>query len=238
MQDTLPQQSEPVYQRRTRLVEDQEGTSPGRFSWRALIAGIATAVLIAILITVVIRHKGEPPQNEPVSPQTSARDSRPAPVDESPSAAASERTASTRSRIADQSRGTAQSTSAQIEQMVMSWAESFRRKDMANEMQFYAPQLRRFYQTTNVPVSFVEQTKSNALRDAGTVRTYSIDNLNTHFDGTSAATVTFDKTWDFAGRIRHTGKVRGELKFEKHGDRWQIVSERDLKVYRQSRSRG
>jgi len=108
---------------------------------------------------------------------------------------------------------------------------------MNSEMRYYAPRLDRFFLTRNASSSFVERTKSAALKEAGIIQAYDISNLETHFDSHGIATVTFDKTWDFLGRMHHTGKVRGELKLQRRGSRWLIVSERDLKVYRQSRTR-
>lgn len=239
-QHSVPEPMESVYNRRTRY-DDEERGRLASIPWRALLAGIAAVLLVVLLVKgAKSGGKAAPTPADAVEQQkVAANDSRPTPVDQMATPRVSEGAASaTRSRTSDQPSGLVnQNPSSQIEHVVRSWAEAFRRKDMNAEMRFYAPQLRRFFQASNVPSSFVQRTKMTALKDAGDVRLYSIDNLNTHLDGPSAATVTFDKTWDFVGRIRHTGKVRAELKLEKRADQWQIVSERDLKVYRQSRSR-
>jgi len=232
--------------------DDSEPTSFFRqFSWRALLAGIVAVFLIALAMGLLRRAHGDAsspqatgvPQQEqqqagaaPVTNGASNNaDGRPTPVDQSPAAPPSD-SGGTRSRVADPSAadGSAQS---QVEDLVRKWAGAFQRRDMNEEMKYYAPRLRRFFQASNVPVSFVEKTKVAALKDAGQIRAYDLSNLETRLDSPGAATVTFDKTWDFAGRLRHTGKVRGELKLEKYGNDWRIVSERDLKVYRQSRTR-
>ena len=44
---------------------------------------------------------------------------------------------------------------------------AFQRSDLNSEMRYYAPRLDRFFQTRNVTSSFVERTKSAALKEAG-----------------------------------------------------------------------
>jgi len=230
-------ESAPVYQPRRRYEEEHE-TAQGplaQIPWRALLAGAVTVLLIALLINYLRGSNGPSPQVSAQQTAAPESDTRPTPVDPSPAAEAD----STRSRTPDTSgaAATQRTSAAQVEQVVRQWAEAFRRKDLNAEMRYYAPRLRRFFQSSNVPSSFVQRTKTSALKEAGDVRLYDIGNLNTRFDAPDAATVTFDKAWDFVGSVHHTGKVRGELKLEKHGNTWQIVSERDLKVYRQSRTR-
>lgn len=212
-----------------------------RISWRALLAGAGVVLLLAVLVTFVRqpRQAASAPKISPaVQQQVATRpdgDVRPAPTDQTaaPATAASDQTS--RSRVADPATG--QTSVEQIDQDVQQWANAFHHRDMNSEMRHYAPRLDRFFLARNVSSSFVERTKTAALKEAGIIQAYDISNLETHFDSHGVATVTFDKTWDFLGRMHHTGKVRGELKLQRRGGRWLIVSERDLKVYRQSRTR-
>jgi ketosteroid isomerase-like protein len=182
-----------------------------RITPSAILIGVATAVGLLFLVSGYIsRHDiAASPQPAAVTDPTEPSRSRSAAVD----------------------------PESQIQAAVNKWAEAFRNKDLDTEVSLYAPRVRRFFLKSNVTPEFIRQTKQSALRSAGEIRRYDLQNLTTRFDGPDAATVTFDKVWDFAGSRRHTGKVRGELKFERQNGAWRIVSERDLKVYSQTRSR-
>jgi len=226
---------------RDRYEEREEKGVLHGISWRALLAGAGVVLLFAVLVTFV-RQPQKAASTPTVSPAVQQQvatgpdvDVRPAPVDQTAAPAPTTPDQNSRSRVSEPATG--QTSVEQIDQVVQQWASEFHHRDMNSEMQHYAPRLDRFFQARNVSSGFVERTKIAALKEAGIIQAYDVRNLETHFDSHGVATVTFDKTWDFLGRMHHTGKVRGELKLQKRGGRWLIVSERDLKVYRQSRTR-
>jgi len=226
---------------RDRYEEREESGMLHRISWRALLAGAGVVLLLTVLVTLVRRpqQSASTPKVSPAVQQQVATgpdvDVRPAPIDQNVVPAPAPTDQSSRSRVAEPASG--ETSVEQIDQVVQQWANAFHHHDMNSEMRYYAPRLDRFFLTRNASSSFVERTKSAALKEAGIIQAYDISNLETHFDSHGIATVTFDKSWDFLGRMHHTGKVRGELKLQRRGSRWLIVSERDLKVYRQSRTR-
>ncbi|MDZ4799480.1 MAG: DUF4440 domain-containing protein [Bryobacteraceae bacterium] len=187
----------------------------GRPGAAAILVAAATAVALLVGVSSYLRQNGV---KAPAAVKTSSGERNRARVSTEPAAAPA--------------------PASEVRKVVDQWAEAFRQRDLEAHMRLYAPSVRRFYLKNNVTTAFVRQTKQSAIQSAGQIRRYEIDNVDTNLTTPSTATVTFDKTWDFAGKTRHTGKVRGELKLEKQSSgTWQIVGERDLKVYRQTRAR-
>jgi serine/threonine protein kinase len=196
-----------------------------RITPAAILVGAATAIGLLFGVSAYLSSRQAVRQPAPAAanaPATSSHDG----------------TEPTRSRVDPAPRkGSPASRQSEVSHVVQQWADAFRSKDLNAEISLYAPRVRRFYLSNNVTADFVRRTKESALKSAGEVRRYELQNVNTRFSGRDEATVTFDKVWDFSGGTRNTGKVRGELKLQRQNGAWRIVSERDLQVYRQSRTR-
>ncbi len=120
-----------------------------------------------------------------------------------------------------------------VEDVLERWVQTFRAGDLSGQMALYAPRLERFYLQSNVPISYVRGVKMDTIGRVGAIRRYQLSDVKTTFESPTRARVDFDKEWDFT---KSAGKVRGQLKLRKLNGAWRIVSERDVAVYRQTRS--
>jgi ketosteroid isomerase-like protein len=117
-----------------------------------------------------------------------------------------------------------------IQGLIYRWAAATRAGDADAQSAFYAPRVDVFYRARNVSRDWIRRNRDEALRKAGDIRTFKVSNLHMQQPTWDRAVVTFDKEWDFAGRKRDRGKVRGELVLLKRNGEWYISSERDVRV--------
>jgi hypothetical protein len=163
-----------------------------------------------------------PPDNEDETPEPSATASRESdpiipPEDESKSARTEASSATATDQVA-------------IQGLIYRWAAATRAGDADAQSAFYAPRVDVFYRARNVSRDWIRRNRDEALRKAGDIRTFKVSNLHMQQPTWDRAVVTFDKEWDFAGRKRDRGKVRGELVLLKRNGEWYISSERDVRV--------
>lgn len=104
-------------------------------------------------------------------------------------------------------------------------------KNVEGQMNYYAPKMDAYYQTRNVSPAAVRAEKRRVFSQADQVdiQTGKPD-IKLSPDGTRA-TMRFRKKYTIKkGDRSNQGEVVQELQWEKSGGRWQIVSERDVKV--------
>ena len=73
--------------------------------------------------------------------------------------------------------------------------------------------------------------KENSFRLYTQVRQYELSNLRIEWKSRQEAVATFRKKWDFSGRKRFSGDEIECLTLVNTGERWQITTERELKVF-------
>jgi hypothetical protein len=132
---------------------------------------------------------------------------------------------------------TEQTPGEQINSLLHDWVESFRQKDVAKQVECYAPQLDIYYRKHNVSRAFVEADKSWAMARIAEIQKFELTNVNVSIDSADAATVTFDKSWDTtltSGR-RFAGSEMERLRLTIIGGGWKIKSEEELTIYNVTR---
>ena len=115
------------------------------------------------------------------------------------------------------------------------WLEATLARDFAVQSTFYPERMPVFYLWRDVPQAAVMAEKRRVFEQAGTID-IRIDPPQLLVDsGGRSGRMYFRKTYVIEGKVNRTGTVLQELRWAKQGDRWKIVSERDLRVIRDPR---
>jgi ketosteroid isomerase-like protein len=115
------------------------------------------------------------------------------------------------------------------------WVTATNSRDINKQMTFYAPTLNAFYRKRNVPQSAVRAEKSQMSSQSGSIEVRASEpEIQLGTDG-QTATMRFHKSWNFSGTRSESGEVIQELRWQKTGSGWKIVSERDVEVIRITR---
>lgn len=127
----------------------------------------------------------------------------------------------------------ADASRAAVRKTLSDWIAATNAGDITRLMKFYSPVLDRYYLRTGVPQAAVRSDKLRlyAANDAFRV---TADEPQIIFEqGARVAHVRFRKRYEMekGGRVRG-GEVLQELSLVKNGGRWEISSERDLRVVR------
>ncbi len=119
----------------------------------------------------------------------------------------------------------------EVSQTIDSWKNAAENLDEDEHMSFYADKI-DYYNKKDVNIDFVRKDKIRALSPYDDVE-IDISNLSVTTDEKGEiATAVFDKKWTFEGDEKYSeGKVQSQVKFKKSGEKWKIISEKDLKVY-------
>ncbi len=113
-----------------------------------------------------------------------------------------------------------------------SWEASIEARDLEKHLRHYADQIEIYYNASNTDRDFVSADRERAFEQFDTLK-LEIINVDIYLETTDAATVTFDKGWDFKkGESFSNGLVQQEVKMRKIEKQWLIVSEKDLQIYR------
>ncbi|HLM59864.1 MAG TPA: nuclear transport factor 2 family protein [Pyrinomonadaceae bacterium] len=113
-----------------------------------------------------------------------------------------------------------------------SWKATIEARDLEKHLQYYADQIETYYLASNVNRDFVRADRARAFGEFDKFK-LEIINIDIYLESNEAATVTFDKGWNFEKEGRFSnGLVQQEIKMRKIDKQWLIVSERDLQVYR------
>jgi serine/threonine protein kinase len=129
------------------------------------------------------------------------------------------------------------SSELDIRALLSAWTESFKEKDLARQMDCYAPVLDTYFLQHHVPRDVVESNKSKAFNAIKEVRTFEISDITTELTSNSTATVRFRKKWDtgLASGKTFSGEEIEQLQLSHLDAGWKIVSEKELQILRVTR---
>ncbi len=201
----------------------------------AMAAGAAIGILLAVLFL-----RDSPPRG--VSARTTAGEgvSAPAPAKPQPPAPSANRpqpaVGATRGE-SDRATLAPPDDQSAIRSLLENWAAASRSGNVDAQASFYAPVVDRYYGQRNVSRDRIKRERQQALEKLGDVRRYDISNIHVQLTGPNTAVATFDKAWDFeSSKGSYAGKVKQQVSLRKMDGVWRIATERDVHVYRRSRS--
>lgn len=119
-----------------------------------------------------------------------------------------------------------------IRTLLSAWTESFKEKDLARQVDCYAPVLETYFLRHKVSRDFVQANKSKAFDAIKDVRTFEIGDVTLEFTSSATAIVKFRKKWDTGLRSGKTyaGEEIEQLQLANLDGDWKIVSEKELQV--------
>jgi len=113
-----------------------------------------------------------------------------------------------------------------------SWRASIETRSLDKHLQHYTDQIDTYYLASNVNRDFIRADRERAFNQFDQFKLQLI-NVEVNLETNDAATVTFDKNWDFRrGENFSNGLVQQEILMRKIEKKWFITSEKDLEVYR------
>ncbi|MFN2481711.1 MAG: nuclear transport factor 2 family protein [Pyrinomonadaceae bacterium] len=113
------------------------------------------------------------------------------------------------------------------------WVRATNERDIARQMEFYAPTLEAFYLTRNVPRSAVRAEKQRVFARASAVDVRADAPEIILTDAGRTAVMRFRKQYEIAnGAQSRRGAVVQELRWRRTPEGWKITSERDVRVLR------
>lgn len=113
------------------------------------------------------------------------------------------------------------------------WIEATNRRDIAQQMEFYMPELQAFYLTRNTPKRAVQLEKERIFGAARSVDIRAGEPEIVFQNGGSTAIMRFVKEYRVTDRQRtRQGAVVQELRWQNTNTGWRIFSERDVRVLR------
>jgi serine/threonine protein kinase len=119
-----------------------------------------------------------------------------------------------------------------IRTLLRAWTESFKEKDLARQVDCYAPVMETYFLRHKVSRDFVQSNKSKAFTAIKEVRTFEISDITIEFTSSSIATVKFRKKWDTgleSGKT-YAGEEIEQLQLANLDGGWKIVSEKEVQV--------
>ena len=117
-----------------------------------------------------------------------------------------------------------------ISQFLQKWTAAIRERNIAAQVELYAPYIQRFYGRRGLTKTQLQREREHVFGRLGEVRQFDVTNIHVSPNSDSAA-VTYDKTWSFAGSNPFAGSAKNEMLLRRIGGEWKIVSERELQVY-------
>ncbi|HKQ53469.1 MAG TPA: hypothetical protein VJT74_13925 [Pyrinomonadaceae bacterium] len=113
------------------------------------------------------------------------------------------------------------------------WIAATNARDLEKVMTFYGPEVEVFYRKRNVSREFVRDDKDRSLQQAEVMEVSAGDPEITIGDDGRTADMTFRKKYfvKLHGRERR-GEVLQLLRWRRNAAGWEIVGERDLRVFR------
>lgn len=113
------------------------------------------------------------------------------------------------------------------------WVRATNERDIARQMEFYAPTLEAFYLTRNVPRSMVRAEKQRVFARASAIDVRAEAPEIVLSDAGRTAVMRFRKQYEIAnGAQSRRGEVVQELRWRRTPQGWKITSERDVRVLR------
>jgi ketosteroid isomerase-like protein len=122
---------------------------------------------------------------------------------------------------------------AELADRIQAWIAATNAGDIDQQMAFYQPRLVAFYTSRNTSRSAVRREKVRLFGSASVIAMSASDPVVTVSADGRTATTRFRKRFviERPGPDRR-GEVLQELRWQRTGDGWKIVSERDLRVLR------
>ncbi|MGA8088693.1 MAG: VCBS repeat-containing protein [Terracidiphilus sp.] len=120
-----------------------------------------------------------------------------------------------------------------VKQLLNQWVQSFKEKNLANQVNCYAPQVGTYYLRHDVSRALIEENKARAFAAIKDIHVFDLANIRMVIDSPTQLTVTFDKTWDttlISGK-RYAGSERERLEIMVVDGEWLIQSEIEEKIY-------
>ncbi len=120
---------------------------------------------------------------------------------------------------------------ADLRERLDDWIAATNARDISGQMRYYSPSLSAFYLKRDVPTEAVRAEKERLFARASDVDIRAgKPQIKLSPDG-KMATMRFRKQYviDNRGRSRR-GVVLSELRWQRKGNDWKIISERDLRV--------
>jgi ketosteroid isomerase-like protein len=113
------------------------------------------------------------------------------------------------------------------------WIAATNARDLSKQMSFYNSRVNSFYLSRNASREAVRAEKARVLGRAETIDVRASEpDIRLSRDGRTA-TMRFRKKYSITGGAdERRGEVLQELRWQRTGDGWKIVSERDLRVLR------
>ena len=129
------------------------------------------------------------------------------------------------------------SSEVDIRALLAAWTESFKSKDVARQVDCYAPVVDTYFLQYNVSRDFVASNKSKAFAAIKEVRSFEISDITTEITSSSTATVKFRKKWDtaLASGKTFSGEEIEQLQLVRLDAGWKISSEKELQILRVTR---
>jgi serine/threonine protein kinase len=127
------------------------------------------------------------------------------------------------------------SSSNEIVDTLRAWAGAVRAHDLDAHMSYYADTLDVYHGSHNAKASRVRADLERAFSRYSTLD-IRLTNINVTVDSGPSAVATFDKTWNFSGRLdapdssehNYAGSVREMVWLTRVGTRWRITGLKDL----------
>jgi hypothetical protein len=119
-----------------------------------------------------------------------------------------------------------------IRSLLSTWTESFKEKDLARQVDCYAPVMETYFLRHNVSRDFVKSDKSRTFSTIKEVCIFEISDIKIEFASSSNASVKFRKKWDtsLASGKRFSGEEIEQLQLANLDGGWKIVSEKEIQI--------
>lgn len=119
----------------------------------------------------------------------------------------------------------------ELRDAVGEWISATNKRDIAEQMSFYAPLVQRYYRARNVSRESVEAEKRRLFKSADAINmSIGALQINVRADKRTAMT-RFHKRYTIEGRgSSNSGEVVQELDWTRTPEGWKIVGERDVRV--------
>jgi hypothetical protein len=124
-----------------------------------------------------------------------------------------------------------------VQLLLREWTDSVKAKDLAKNVDCYAPVLETYFLKHNISRDLVEADKSRAFNATTQIKIYELSDIAIDFQSSANATVKFKKSWDtnLSSGKEFSGEEIAELGLTLLDGRWKIVSERELQILRVER---
>ncbi len=185
-----------------------------------------------------VSHSGDAarPAAPVTAPPPAGETPVPPPVAQAPITPSSGRTGATAEadRAIDPGKPASAALRAQVQReirdLLSEWRESLLNEDVTAHANLYASTVGPYFRKSHATRAEIAGEVRRMLKQYGSLTTYKISDVTIAPVDENHAIANFRKQWKTASN-RFSGEEREQLKFARHGDRWVITSEQELKVY-------